>query len=131
MGLKTQPVVRFLVLCETMIAGVDGRYSLINIFDRITHPAVPVNFGNFCIACGMTDGKGEGEIVFDLLAPDHSSAPIHVGRMPIRFESRLGGLCAFMKVSSLAFPWEGVYMIRALVDGEPIREAPVTVVVRR
>jgi len=112
------PKLNFLHICEQVLIGFDGKISPINIFTMISTMDFPTRHPKFSILTNISDEPGEHNQVVEIIHPESKEVIASTGgKFEILGSERHNFIANFI---NLAFPMEGEYGVRVLVDGRVI-----------
>ena len=124
----------FSLICETLIAGQDGRFSFINVIANVRLPKIPYALGSLGIVVSFQASPGD---VFDLAVEDPKrkslfrtgDAIVEDQEMYQKFPNMVRATQVGIIAAPMKFTHEGIHHIVLRVSGRVVHREPFGVFV--
>ena len=115
---KPLPSLEWLHICDYAFRDEFGKLCLIGLFDALHSRQLPGRLPMFCVAIGLTDGKGRYEAGLNIIAP--SGQTVDMKLPPVELADRSAKARAVIRLASMPFHEFGRYTFKLKIDHQPI-----------
>lgn len=120
-----KPKLNFVVLCDAVGHGPDGKKTLYGLFNRIVAREFPHAHPSLAIVTRWSCGVGPHSMHLRIVDSDKTVVFEPTGQCTFTLEHPLASADVVLNVAPLMFPRPGTYWIQVLLDGrtEEVEEA--------
>lgn len=120
MTAKPFPTVEWIHVCDHAFRDEQGKLCLIGMFDNLASAQLPGRLPVFCVAFGITGGKGDYELGLQIEAP--SGKAVNMKMPTMRLAQKSARMRTVLRLQGMPFEEWGTYVFRMVVDGAPLSE---------
>lgn len=114
------PKVKCFLLCDQAIQAMDGKHSIIGVFQRIHATEFPVFHHRFGIYVKLGEMQGEYDLTVQFVDPGEEKVLAEAKLQGISRPSMLEDFESGVNLPGIEIPHEGVYEVRLLANDELI-----------
>lgn len=119
-NLTSIPKVKAFLLCDQAMQSIDGKHSIIGVFQRIHSTEFPVFHHRFGIYVKLGEMQGEYDLTVQFVDPDEEKILAEAKLQGISRPSMLEDFESGVNLPGIEIPHEGVYEVRLLANGDLI-----------
>lgn len=117
---KPFPTLEWIHVCDHAFRDEHGKLCLIGMFDNLASMQLPGRLPVFCVAFGITGGRGEYELGLQIEAP--SGKAVNMKMPPLRLNERNARVRTVLRLQGMPFEEWGTYVFRMVIEGAPLAE---------
>jgi hypothetical protein len=115
------PKVDYIILCDSVSSSPEGKKTLYGLFDSINSKKFPCIHPSFFLLIRLINGMGIHRTEVQILDP-HDKIIFKTDPLEIKLDNPLAGADFVIQLQGFAFPVQGTYRIKVLLNGKPVEE---------